>query len=226
MQSIKVWGIKGAIDYIRRWPTLHRLKNSDRHLMSSPQRGITLIGPFSSHSGNSHTMRNFALILKELDIPFQTFDTNTNPTLPLQDYQHILTPARDFDLGRFSHVIELFTPHAPISPKRVHALLAFWEYESGFDFAFPSSAHSGLPLIAMSDFNARHFSSIVQSHTPVFKIRHPLIFKPDEATNAEALRAKYHISPTAFVVFFNFDYGSSYYRKNPEAVLKAFAKAY
>ena len=226
ISSLRVWGIKGALDYARRWPTLHRLKNSDKFSTSVPQRGITLIGPFSSHSGNSHTMRNFALMLKGVGIPYQTFDMNCKPTIPPEDYQHILTPSHDFDLSRYSHVIELFTPHAPRSPNRVHTLLAFWEYESGFDFAFPDSAHSGLPLIAMSDFNALHFRSIVRASTPVFKIRHPLIFNPNEATQAEVLRVKYNIPPAEFIVFFNFDYGSSYYRKNPEAVLKAFSKAF
>ena len=226
INSLRVWGIKGAIDFARRWPTRHRLKHSDKHTTATPQRGITLIGPFSSHSGNSHTMRNFAEMLSTTGIPFQTFDMNNCPTLPTKDYAHILTRPRDFDLGRYSHVVELFSPHAPQSPNRVHSLLAFWEYESGFEFAFPSTVQSRLPIIAMSDFNARHFRSIVPNGVPILKIRHPLILKTDNAPPPEKVRARYRIPKTAFVVFFNFDYGSSYYRKNPEAVLKAFATAF
>ena len=165
-------------------------------------------------------------MLDAVKIPFQTFDTNGSPTLPPEDYRHLLTPSCDFDLGRYSHVIELFSSHAPKSPDRVHALLAFWEYESGFDFAFPGSTQSRMPLIAMSDFNARHFRSILSPNVPVFKIRYPLLFKGYAMTPPEVIRARYHIQPGTFIVFFNFDYGSSYYRKNPEAVLKAFAKAF
>lgn len=226
INSLRVWGIKGAINFARRWPVLRRLKNSDKHVWRSPQRGITLIGPFSAHNGNSHTMRNLAQMLRNANIPFQTFDTNYPPSLPPGDYKHLITPFKEFDLGHYSHVIELFTQHSPVSPNRVHALLAFWEYESGFDFAFPSAATSGLPIVAMSDFNAKHFRTILPKDTPVFKIRHPLILNPSEATSPDVLRARYCISTTTFIVFFNFDYGSSYYRKNPEAVVKAFAKAF
>ena len=226
INSLRVWGVKGAINFARRWPVLRRLKNSDRYIWMSPQRGITLIGPFSAHSGNSHTMRNLAQSLIEANIPLQTFDTNCSPTLPERDYKHLITPVKEFDLGRYSHVIELFTQHSPVSPDRFHALLAFWEYESGFDFAFPSAANSSLPIIAMSDFNVKHFRSVVPKGIPIFKIRHPLILNSSDATSPDVLRARYGISPDAFTVFFNFDYGSSYYRKNPEAVVRAFARAF
>ena len=226
LKSLRVWGIVGAIDFMRRWPMLHKLKNSDKHRNNHPQRGITLIGPFSAHTGNSHTMRNMAQMLKNANVPFQTFDTNCSPTLPYSDYKHLLTPLKEFDLGRYSHVIELFTQHAPTSPTRIHALLAFWEYESGFDFAFPTTATSRFPVVAMSDFNARYFRSILPPSRSVFKIRYPLILDTLHATSSETLRARYKIPPTAFLVFFNFDYGSSYQRKNPEGVINAFAKAF
>ena len=226
IKSLRVWGIKGAINFARRWPMLRRLKNSDKHICESPQRGITLIGPFSAHNGNSRTMRNLAQMLRNANVPFQTFDTNCSPSLPHSDYKHLITPLKEFDLGRYSHVIELFTQHSPVSPKRVHAILAFWEYESGFDFAFPSAATSRLPIVAMSDFNASHFRSILSKDTPVFKIRHPLILNTSDATPSNILREKYKIPPASFLVFFNFDYGSSYHRKNPEAVVRAFAKAF
>ncbi len=224
-KSLRVWGIKGLMDFIRRWPVLHRLKSSDRHVIRNPQRGVTLVGPFSSHIGNARTMRNFAFMLKSAGIPFQTFDMNEKPTLPESDYLPILTPRREFDLGRYDHVVELFSPHAPPAGNRSHSVLAFWEFESGMDFAFPAT-FSGRPLIAMSDFNARHFKSMLKGGAPVYKIRYPMVAKGQVSASADTIRGKYGIPERAFMVFYNFDYASSYFRKNPEAVLKAFARAF
>ena len=226
IKSLKTWGVRGAIDFAFRWPTMYRLKHSDKSHGAAPSRGLTLIGPFSSHSGNSNTMRNFARMLKLAGIPFQTFDMNRKPTIPKTDYDDILTPRPVFDLGRYDHVIELFTNHTPIASNRLHALLAFWEFGSGFDFAFPDSALSGLPLIAMSDFNEHLFRSCAMKANNIYKIRHPLVFSCHTATPSKILRPKYRIRDDAYVVFFNFDYGSSYYRKNPEGVMRAFAKAF
>ena len=39
------------------------------------------------------------------------------------------------------------------------------------------------------------------------------------------VREKYNIGAKDFMVFFNFDFASSYFRKNPEGILRAFAKA-
>lgn len=225
VKSLRVWGLKGLISFIRRWPVLHRLRSSDRHVIRNPQRGVTLVGPFSSHIGNARTMRNFAFMLKSAGIPFQTFDMNEKPTLPESDYLPILTPRREFDLGRYDHVVELFTPHAPQAENRSHSVLAFWEFETGMDFAFPA-AFCGRPLIAMSDFNAQHFKSMLKGNAPVYKIRYPMIAKGQVGISTDTIRAKFGIPDRAFMVFFNFDYASSYFRKNPEAVLKAFARAF
>lgn len=225
IQSIKVWGLRGSIDYVRRWPILYRLHTSDRNMRATPQRGLTLIGPFSSHSGISQTMRSFARLLEQIGIPFQSFDMCDHPSIPKSDYERLVTPYKDFDLGKYDHVIELFSSHAPRSNKRVHALLMFWEFESGFSFAFPEG-ESGLPIVAMSDFNARHFRHSLPPSIPVFKIRFPLILSDIHFTDATMLRQKYLIPHDAFMVFFNFDYGSSYFRKNPEATLRAFAKTF
>ena len=225
IKSLRVWGVRGALDYVKRLPTLHRLHTSDRETTPRPQRGITLIGPFSSHSGISQTMRNFAKLLDMANIPFQTFDMNERPSIPKEDYASLITPRNDFDLGRYDHVIEMFSSHAPRSPNRIHALMMFWEFETGLSFAFPEVL-SGMPILAMSDFNAKHIRTLLPESVPVFKIRQPLMLSNIQVTDAEELRNKYRIPTGAFMVFFNFDYGSSYFRKNPEAVLNAFANAF
>ena len=214
IKSLRTWGLHGALAFARRWPTLYRLQHSDKSHGNPPVRGITLIGPFSAPSGNAMAMRNFARKLKDAGIPFQTFDMCDHRTIPAKDFSDILTPPHEFDLGKYDHVIELFTAHAPKSPTRTHALLAFWEFDEGFSYAFPDSV-SGTNLIAMSDYNVDIFRRESPEKTHIFKIPYPLVLEdvPD-------------IKSDKFTVFFNFDYGSSYYRKNPEAILRAFAIAF
>ena len=170
-------------------------------------------------------MRNFAKLLAHTGIPFQTFDMNDKPSIPKCDYAGLVTPPKEFDLGKYDHVIELFSSHAPQSSSRIHVLLMFWEFETGYTFAFPESK-SGIPILAMSDFNASHFRKTLPLKTPVYKIRHPLIITENAPPSSDTIRKKYNIPQDAFMVFFNFDYGSSYFRKNPEAVLSAFANAF
>ncbi len=60
----------------------------------------------------------------------------------------------------------------------------------------------------------------------VSKILYPFRFEVDGLPPADEMRAKYGIGADDFVVFYNFDLGSSYYRKNPEGALRAFAAAF
>jgi len=225
LKSVRVWGIRGVMNYLHRLPVLHRLAHSDRGGYARPGRGITLIGPFSIPSGLSQCVRHFAIRLAEAGIPHQTFDTCDRHSLPKSDYADLLTPRSEFDLSRYDHVIELFASHAPKSPNRIHSVLAFWEFESGIDYAVPE-IHSGTPLIGMSDFNVQLMRGAAKNGTPVHKILYPLVLGNDRYAPSEEIRRRYRIPGNAFVCFFNFDYGSSYYRKNPEAVVRAFARAF
>ncbi len=225
IKSARVWGIRGIFNCIHRLPVLWRLAHSDKRGYAMPERGITLIGPFSIPSGLSQCMRHFAQRLNEAGIPHQTFDTCDRHSLPKTDYAHLLTPHSQFDLSRYDHVIELFASHAPKAKNRIHSILAFWEFESGIDFAVPETL-TGTPLLAMSDFNQHLMNKVARPGTPVRKIRYPLVLNKSSYTPNDEIRRRYKIPLNAFVCFFNFDYGSSYYRKNPEAVVKAFAKAF
>ena len=78
----------------------------------------------------------------------------------------------------------------------------------------------------MSDFNAAHFRSVLPPQTTVTKLLYPFHTQSDDLEDSRAIRARYGIGLEDFVVFFNFDFGSSYYRKNPEGSMRAFAKAF
>jgi len=66
----------------------------------------------------------------------------------------------------------------------------------------------------------------VHRKTPVEYIRYPFHFTTPNIIDNRIIREKFNIPTNAFMVFFNFDYRSSYYRKNPEGLLAAFTEAF
>ena len=77
----------------------------------------------------------------------------------------------------------------------------------------------------MSNFNRDVFRKWLPDSIDVNKVLYPFQFIHGDLMPREVTRKKYGINIDDFVVFFNFDYASSYFRKNPEGILYAFAKA-
>ena len=172
---------------------------------------------------NSKVVRDFLYALKAAGIPFQSLDINTRHDVIASDYADILTPPAAFDIRKFDHVVEMFRSPLPDGLVPCRARIAFWEGEHGLLEAFPYLKGTD-PVIAMSDFNYADFRNELQPETPVFKIPYPLQRVSADMDDRSVVRAKYGIGIDDFVVFFNFDLGA-FYRKNPLATMRAFAKA-
>lgn len=227
--KIKCYGFKGIFDYLKRYPSILRIRKSLKTSTCSvdqvPETGITLVGPFSTSTSISKVMRDLAIRLRECAIPFQALDTCCESTIDKKEYADLLTPHREFDINRYSHVIQMFENYVQSAGKRIAYSAFFWEFESGIEHLYPDM--TGDSLLAMSDFNETVFRAQKPSNVKrVAKILYPLRPLPDYNKDTIGLRGKYGIPPDAFVVYFNFDFMSSYFRKNPEAVIKAFAKAF
>ena len=229
LRKLRVWGIRGVLSYLRiRGENFANrrelLRSARRNRGVSPTRGITVVAPLTLRYSNSKTVRDFIWALKAAGIPFQTFDTNRHPEIPVEDYADILTPKTEFVATKYDTVVEMFKSPFPdgLVPRR--ARIAFWEGEKGLLDIFPYLAKSD-PVIAMSDFNAEQFRRELPTTTPVFKVVYPLPLDVGPVDPPGTVRARFGIPPDAFVVFFNFDIGS-YHRKNPEAAVRAFAEAF
>ncbi len=105
----------------------------------------------------------------------------------------------------------------------IHAI-EFWEFEDGFKECQPETQWIR-NIIAMSNFNFKTFKHQLP-YANVEKILYPFQFSHGQLSTIESTRKKYGIPIDSFMVFFNFDFRSSYYRKNPEAILFAFSKAF
>ena len=229
IDKFRVWGFAGVKDYVTKkiaWRKMARafekMARQERAAgLRNAERGITIIGDFYAGASNSKTLRDFAFRLKECGIPFQTFPIDRRKTVSEEEVEGIITPPEEFRLLRYSHIVEMFRSSLPPGIVANRARIAFWEGEHGVLETWPFLS-SPDPVIAMSDFNAAYFRKDLPSR--VYKILYPLRKIDFPVSPAEEIRWRYGIAPNAFVVFFNFDFGS-YKRKNPLVAIRAFAKA-
>ena len=228
--SVRRYGLRGIIDFLK--AMLERdasIRKMAATLVNDPSwkplPGITIIGPMSDGYSLSKVLRDFVIRLRQCGIPCQAFDTGTDATIPASEYAHLLTPASEFRLNRYTDIIGMSSlPPLPPTSCRL-SRIGFWEFESGILEAHPEFCEP-VEVVAMSDFAQDVFRRQVATTTPVSKILYPFTFKPGHLIDPGEMRTRYGIDTNDFVVFYNFSYNSSYYRKNPEGALSAFAEAF
>lgn len=228
--AIRRYGLRGIVDFIRsRSARAAARRKMAKTLITDadwqPQPGITVIGHLSDAYSLGKVLRDFVTRLKACGIPYQTFDIGCDDPIPASEYAHLLTPASDFRLNRYSDIVGMFIlPPLPKTDCRL-SRIGFWEFESGL-LAYYSEFSIPLEIIAMSDFARDVFRRQVPKSIPVQKILYPFLLNPRQEAGRNAVRTRYGIAPDDFAVFYNFSYRSSYYRKNPEAAARAFAEAF
>ena len=224
--KFKVWGLPGVKDFILKkycwWRISRKLAKLSRiNKSANSLRGITIIGDFKQCASNSKTNRDFAHALKDSGIPFQTFSTDRSCAVPESDYVDILTPEKEFCLGKYTHVVEMFRSPLPRELVKRRARIAFWEGEHGMLDVWPFLSGND-PVIGMSDFNVDYFRRDLKA--PVYKIVYPLRKIDVSIPSRNDIRDRFGIGQDDFMVQFTFDFGS-FRRKNPIAAMRAFAKA-
>jgi len=190
-----------------------------------PEKGFTLVGHFSSSWSLGKVMRDLACSLRTCGIPFQTFDVPRDGLVAPQDVDDLLTPRASFRIRRFDHVID-GTGTFPELPGIRKSQLAFWEFETGLLEGWPGLRNER-EVTAMSDFDVRVFRNELPRGTTVRKLLYP--FRAVDAGTLPApseVRARHGLPARGFAVFFNFDFSSSVFRKNPQGALRAFATAF
>lgn len=231
IKGIRRFGLRGIIDQLKDIPKKRSLdrwmrKSCIRTKGFTPEKGITLIASFSYPGSLSKTMRDFAIRLKANGIPYQAYDLpSTNRKIPAEHYIDIITPQEEFHANKYTHVIEMFSKHGPYDTRCKNFRLGFWEFETGLTESCPSLL-GGEDVIGFSDFNVDVFRANLPRTIAVHKILYPFQFTARTILPREVVRERYGIGRGDFVVFFNFDYASSYYRKNPEGLVKAFSLAF
>lgn len=223
------WGPKGVFNYLKSRPGQLRIRRMLLRGMNDmsvvPVRGISVIGELTRFGSGSKTLRDFAYALREAGVPMQTFNTDLHPQTPATDTEGILTPPGEFHIRKYDHIVEILPSVVPLIAGVSKSRIAFWEFESGFEYAYPDMRNEE-QVIAMSDFNAEYFRRILPKEVKVVKIPYPFRFEAENLPSRDDVRRTYGIGSDDFMVFFNFDYGSGFNRKNPDGAMRAFARAF
>ncbi len=230
IKSVKVFGIRGIIDFIKRQPqelAFHRKLKNSCEKQRRPIPGITLFGQLSHPNSLSKVMRDLAFYLKSTNIPYQTYDFSEKCHIPKEDIQDLLTKSNEFSLNRYTRTIDIFATNNPgVRCQGVrHTHIIFWEFDNGFKEKF-FKCLDGNDILVFSDFCANVIRNEAPQNTRIIKIRYPFRIETRDIPSREKMRQKYNINNDDFVAFFNFSYNSSYYRKNPDGIVKAFAAAF
>ncbi len=233
LKKVKTWGLIGVWNFFKGKVDGYLLskyfeRNMKKHPYVEPERGITLIGNFYSSNSIGKVWRDFVFALKKAGIPYQTYNLGKKNNSSSDKFEKVLTPKKEFRLGRYSLILQDFAQAPiPITSKCHVAHWAFWEFDTGMLEFFHYMRNIG-SVIAMSDYNYKYFKMVFPKETKVSKLLYP--FKPNsslsEIEDLSVTRTRYGIGNDDFAVFFNFDYNSSYFRKNPDGAMRAFAAAF
>lgn len=228
VRKVQFWGFTGVCNFflgLFKASSTRKffLRNAKQQLAQEP--GVTIVAPFQEKLSLSKAMRDLVFCIHDADIPVQALSTSAKSQVANREIEPLLTPKRDFRILKHPLAIELFAGKIPpeIPIRRAHVV--FWEFESGLLEAFPA-LRSVDTVIAMSDFNAAYFRKVLPPNVKVAKLLYPFRFSPPTLPPPEQTRRRFGIGENDFAVFFNFDYGSSFFRKNPDGAMRAFAKAF
>lgn len=143
IQKFRLMGWHGVASYLREKQRLNDLRrflhqNATRHPYASPESGLTLLFDMTSGVSLSKVMRDFAFSLKEVGIPFQTYDIGSGKgPVSTDDLSPILTPIKEFRAARFSHIVEMFSGCGFSLPNRTRSVIIFAEFTKGLKAAHP-----------------------------------------------------------------------------------------
>ena len=176
----------------------------------------------------SQAGRDFADKLKGTSIPIELFDTEIRPFKPTYISEDEKQPYRNIQTHTIHQkaIFSFSIPPLVKSPLRTNVVVPFWEFESGMIEVFPDLFQGSEYVISTSRFCERYFKRIAPKEVNVLYVRYPFPLAKGKSRDRKTTRATYGIPSDSFVVIFNFSYSSCYERKNPEAVIDAFARAF
>lgn len=230
VDKVRTWGLVGVANYFRgKFENRQRKRwflDNARQYPMQPTRGITIVANLSAKMSISKVMRDLAAMLKDAGVPFQTYDLGEDKGgLPKAETERLITPRTEFRALKYDHVLEMFASPFPRELGIKTSRIVFWEFDSGLLEYYPAVFNAD-EIIGMSDFNVEVFRQMMPANVAITKLLYPFRFNIGELPSAAEMRARFKLAPDDFVVFFNFDFGSSYGRKNPDGAIRAFAKAF
>lgn len=197
------------------------------------QFGINLIGYFDNVIGVAQVARNFCKksLFSSLPISIEVVDSQVHHRISREEesfyakYKCNESRLKNNFLFINADVIENYKKHFPakLTGKKNYGIW-WWEFDDYFPFT--SAFNVVDELIVFTDFIQKALEKAAPNGLKVNKIPYPFIKDWDNPIDRNEIRNKYNINEKDFVFMFNFDFLSSYERKNPQAILQAFNLAF
>ena len=190
--------------------------------------GIGIVAEIKYICSLSQLARDFVTAISQTDIPFSLLDAS----IPLPGRKSIAPTEKSFfsNLACTSfnqrHVIRFSTIPCYKDKRFCTAITPFWEFSSGMLEHRRGLFDGADAVIAYSDFLKSYYESIAPSGLKILKFHYPYFPTHANIPDKSTVRNDFNLPKDAFIAFFNFDFGSSYARKNPEAALLAFSEAF
>lgn len=184
------------------------------------ENGISLVIALKEMSGIAQNGRSF---LSKISLTNFGFDVYDESQFAISDYNYfdkITTNKSQFKKRLIFNTCEKY-----ISPDYYNIKVIFWEFESGMMEFRPKIFENVKQAVVFTDFVYNYLLKISPKNVKITKMKYPFIKNWEINIKKEDIRAKYNIKPEDFVCFFNFDYRSSYKRKNPEMTIRVFAQS-
>jgi len=182
--------------------------------------GISLVIPLKEMNGLAENGKSFLSKISLTNFKFDVLDESRIIIDDDSEIDKITTNKSQFQKRIIFNTCEKKLPSDYYNIKVI-----FWEFESGMMEFRPKIFKKVNEVVAFTDFIYDYLLKIAPKNVKITKMRYPFIKNWDILLTKEEVRAKYNINHSDFVGFFNFDYRSSYNRKNPEMTLRAFAES-
>jgi glycosyltransferase involved in cell wall biosynthesis len=190
--------------------------------------GLNIVGYFPYMIGTAEAARNFTQKIYSAGIPYALHPIQIQRVgiRPEEEYEYALyysqVPGHDttiffVNLDQIGHVQE----HKPFLFSKRNIGVFWWELEDNLPFSENLSCVD--ELICFTKFMQEILTKFTKKK--VHKLPYPFVAPRPGSFNTDSAfcKRKLGLSENDFVYYFNFDYNSSYERKNPVGVLKAFA---
>ena len=197
-------------------------------------KGLNICGYFRYMFGNAETARTFVYLYQETKLKYFLLNINAGPhtKVPKEEIKSLKRKFVNYPIYKKNlffvngNAIEaLYKSFPQYFKNRYNMAVWWWEFETGMESYIKGFQYLD-EIIVYTEFIKDALLKLPIGKCKISKMTYPFVDNWIILRKEKENRDIYGLSENDFMFFFNFDYYSSYRRKNPEAVVTAFSKAF
>ncbi|MBN2546732.1 MAG: glycosyltransferase family 4 protein [Spirochaetes bacterium] len=205
-----------------------------KRISGTYKKGINIFGYFKYVFGNAETARHFVILSEISGIDYSLIDVSiqmhnkivgndvywNKKKLSLFPYYY-----RNILFINGNVLPSYYFDHKEYFKNKYNIAVWWWEFETGMESYITAFQYID-EVIVYSDFVKNIIEKYSRKKCKISKLKYPFNDNWKIIKTPLEIRQEFNINSNDYVFLFNFDYYSSFNRKNPEAVLKAFASVF